>query len=268
MNSNVILTGPPRSGTTLACYLLNKADNVIALHEPMNLKMFPDRETGLAAVRTFFGQMRSSLLERGEAISKVKDGTIPTNPFEEKERGARQSMVKRGLVRFDKSLSMDFTLILKHNGHFTFLLPELQEYFPVFILIRHPVATIASWNTIQAPVAEGNLRILQTLNPEIYAELEQIPDRLTRQVMLLDKMYQFYRKATKAIFLRYEDIIASGGKSLDSIVAAAAGLEEPLQSKNTNPVYDQSQIRDIKHRLLESAGAYLDYFPADAIESY
>ncbi len=34
-HNNIILTGIPRSGTTLICYLLNKIPNTVALHEPM-----------------------------------------------------------------------------------------------------------------------------------------------------------------------------------------------------------------------------------------
>src|SRR5687768_9935396 len=105
MINDIILTGPPRSGTTLACYLLNKTDDTIALHEPMNLKMFPDAETGVRSTRQFFVDMRKSLLEKGEAISKVSEGKIPSNPFGDVVKSGRESIVKKGPVHFDKQLS-------------------------------------------------------------------------------------------------------------------------------------------------------------------
>jgi hypothetical protein len=32
---NIVLTGPPRSGTTMSVYLLHKSRNTVALDEPM-----------------------------------------------------------------------------------------------------------------------------------------------------------------------------------------------------------------------------------------
>ena len=35
-NGITLITGVPRSGTTLCCNLLNQCDNVVALHEPID----------------------------------------------------------------------------------------------------------------------------------------------------------------------------------------------------------------------------------------
>ncbi len=268
MSSDIILTGPPRSGTTLACFLLNKVPDTVALHEPMSLQMFPDLYSGLASVKSFFPEMRKSLLESRLALSKVSHGKIPANPFGEAGDKGRASIVKKEFVRFDKPLSEDFKLIIKHNGHFTFMLPELQNYFPVFILLRNPTATIASWNSVDAPVADGNLRVLKTLNPELHESLNRIPDLVTRQVTLLHHMYKRYQTATQATTLRYEDIISSNGSSLSVITEMAKQLSEPLENKNSNPLYDSNLIRDIKAKLLNFKGAYLDFYTSDSIENY
>ncbi len=268
MHSDIILTGPPRSGTTLACFLLNKLPDTIALHEPMNLQMFPDRQTGLGSVRSFFQEMRKSLLHNGMAISKVSEGMIPSNPFGDSGEGGRESIVKKGLIHFDKPLTPDFKLIIKHNAHFTFLLPELQDYFPVYILIRHPVATIASWNSVKAPVSAGNLKVLETLDPLMFASLAGISDLIERQVKLLDNIYKAFLKATKATYIRYEEIISSGGNAIKTISSSQTNLTEYLESKNTNPLYDSGLTHKIKTQLLATKGAYLDFYPLETIERY
>jgi len=268
MGNDTILTGPPRSGTTLACYLLNKTADTIALHEPMNLQMFPDRKTGLQSARSFFPEMRASLLENGTAISKVSEGMIPANPFGDTGEGGRSSIVRKGSVHFDKKLSKEFKLIIKHNAHFTFLLPELQDYFPVYIVVRNPVSTLASWNSIKAPVSKGNLKVLETLDPALYKLLDSMPDLLSRQVTLLDKIYLAFLKASKAEFIRYEDIIASKGKALACISGNASTLSEPLESRNENPLYDHQLIQSIKAGLLKHQGAYLDLYSTDSIENF
>jgi len=268
MINDIILTGPPRSGTTLTCFLLNKVENTVALHEPMRLPMFSDHAAGIASVRSFFPEMRNSLMKDGVAISKVKDGMIPANPFGNKSTDGRKSIVRKGPVRFDKPLSPDFKLVIKHNGHFTFLLPELQDHFPIYVILRNPVSTIASWNSIPAPVSKGNLKVLETLNPVLFKSLNDIPDLVARQVRLLDEMYLAYRKSSKAVFIKYEDIISSGGSVLKAIVPEANALSEPLQSKNTNPLYDAGLINDIKKELLDQKGCYLDFYSSETIEKY
>lgn len=268
MSNDIILTGPPRSGTTLACSLLNQLPDTAALHEPMNLKMFPDPVTALEETRRFFRRMRSSILETGTALSKVKGASIPLNPFADDSTSERSSIVSKGILRFEKSFSPDFQLIIKQNGHFTFMLPELAEHFPVFVILRHPVATIASWNTIQAPVAQGNLRVLKTLNPELYHALERLPNLIERQVALLVAMYKCYDSLEGSPFIYYEDLITSQGKALQSIVPAAGNHEHALRSKNKNPLYDLELIRDIKSNLAKVSSAFAGHYTIDDILAY
>ncbi len=263
---NIILTGPPRSGTTLACYLLNKAPDTVALHEPMNLRMFPDPEGGLLSIASFFREMRHSLLTDGTAVAKVAGDKIPDNPFQQVEGGRRQSIVQKGAVFFDKTLSEDFYLVIKQNAHFTFLLDRLREQYPCFAVIRNPVSTIASWNTIQAPVARGNLTVLKTLNPGLYEELERIPGLLDRQVRLAHELFACYLQLGEEQLIRYEQMAESGGAALGRIIPEAAALNETLESKNRNKLYPRQLLDEIKAALLSFDGAYWAFYSRDEVE--
>src|SRR4051812_14424558 len=81
---NIIITGIPRSGTTLTCYLLNQLPNTIALHEPYNPFYYADEgapQTQLVDdIDAFFARTRQSLLTTGNAQSKQFKGQIPDNP--------------------------------------------------------------------------------------------------------------------------------------------------------------------------------------------
>lgn len=256
----IILTGPPRSGTTLACHLLNQVANTIALHEPMRLKMFPDRETALRNISTFFDKMRYSLLLDGTAIARVKAGKIPDNPFGQAKGGLRQPQVTKGTVHFDKKLDGDFQLAIKHNGHFSFLLDDLVGQYPCFAVIRNPLATIASWQTIAAPVAQGNLKILRFLNPDLYCALDQIEDVLDRQIVLLHALFGCYEKLDSSHVIKYEQIIESGGKALHPIVPAASLLDAVLSNKNRNPLYKEEQFEKIASKLTQTDGPIWNYY--------
>lgn len=266
-HQNIILTGPPRSGTTLACFLLNKVANTVALHEPMNLRMFPDRETGVQSIAAFFQEMRQSLLANGMALAKVSGDKIPDNPFQRTEGGQRLSIVQKGAVHFDKPLTDDFHLVIKQNAHFTFLLDQLSKQYPCFAIIRNPVSTIASWNTIQAPVARGNLTVLKTLRPVLYEELERIPQLINRQVRLAHELFACYRQLPSQQVIRYESMVESGGGILGQIIAEATGLNETLESKNRSNIYPQKLVEVIKTELLSFDGAYWDFYSKAEVES-
>jgi hypothetical protein len=257
---NIILTGPPRSGTTLSCFLLNQLPNTIALHEPMNLQLFQSQEQGLEETQQFFEAMRQSLLTEGKALSKVKAGAIPSNPFGKAEQGKRASLVRKDWVHFDKPLQEDFTLVIKQNAHFTFLLEPLNLLYPLYTIIRNPVSTIASWNTIQAPVSKGNLTVLKGLRPALFEELERIPDLLDRQVRLLHELYLPYQHLEEHQIIRYEHIVESKGAALNRLVPTAPGIEHALESKNRNKIYDPSLRAAIIERLIHFNGSYMNYY--------
>jgi hypothetical protein len=266
MKENIILTGPPRSGTTLTCHLLNQLEDVVALHEPMNLSHFPSREEAMANLSSFFREMRQLILTEGKAISRIQDGKIPTNPFE-KGTHERKSLVKKGYFTLDKKLQPNFHLVIKHNGHFLYLLPELLEEYTCFAVIRNPLATLASWNSIQAPVADGNLRVLKTLQPKLWQTLEDIPDKLDRQVELLDSLFTQMNAFDANHIIKYEDIVNSGGKILASLHPAAEKLEEKLSNLSVNNRYDQNLMTQLADKLEKKQGAWMNHYSSSDISS-
>lgn len=103
--NNIILTGAPRSGTTLACHLLNKLPDALALHEPIRPARFVDPEAGpdmvLAAMERFFNEQRQQAREQGTVASKGVGGVVPDDPYEpDPEPGAR--------IRFQKVRGDEF----------------------------------------------------------------------------------------------------------------------------------------------------------------
>ena len=75
---NVLITGIPRGGTTLACELLNDVPDTVALDEPMRPKVAGGAgSSGICdAVQSFCEQTRRSLLRDGQAITKQVEGRV------------------------------------------------------------------------------------------------------------------------------------------------------------------------------------------------
>jgi hypothetical protein len=66
--------------------------------------------------------------------------------------------------------------------------------------------------------------------------------------------------------LRYEDIVSSGGQALKVVHPAAGELGEPLESKNLNPLYDRREVLHLGERLLQSEGAYWNFYSRESVE--
>jgi hypothetical protein len=269
--NDVILTGLPRSGTTLTCHLLNKLPDTVALHEPMQGVDYGDtvdaREMS-RGVKRFFDEQRQSILQRGRALSRNIGGVVPDNPFgdEPSETGARRQIDQKGEIVIDKELSNQFMLIMKHTHRFAPLLGHLVELMPVFAIVRNPLSTLASWRTIDAGIASGRPGPAGRVVPELGEAMARYDDVLDRQIYLLGWFWQqFHRHLPKHAIIEYETLVASGGRALSVINPGAIQLDEPLQSRNSNPLYDREDMLRIGERLLESEGAYWENYPRESV---
>lgn len=267
---NVLLTGIPRSGTTLACHLLNKLEDVVALHEPMDVSRFFGVTEPAAIheiVDRWCARTRTSVLEHGTAPSKQLDGKVPDNPVGAAAgaSGARKEIVSRGEVRIERPMTAEFTLVVKHPAMFTALIEALAPRYPLVAIVRNPLSVLASWNSVELHVRSGRVPATEKFAPELAADLERMTDTTSRQIHLMNWYFDRYARLMEpANVLRYEDMIASRGKALAVAVPAAASLDEPLSSRNKNELYSKDAMRDLGARLLADDGAWRRYYaPAD-----
>ena len=110
--TTTLLTGLPRSGTTLLCSLLNALPDSVALAEPMRIDI-TDPDMLLAAVESFVRQTREDALSKGSVPGKLINGAIGDNFVVRtaKQSGLRRSVAKIGLMPVGKPLSPGFRLI-------------------------------------------------------------------------------------------------------------------------------------------------------------
>ena len=271
-DNNVLLTGVPRSGTTLTCHLLNKLPDTVALHEPMRIKKFVGCESFediRQVVERFCDEQRTSIHERKRAISRNVAGAVPDNPFGavSSEAGLRQSIDSKDEIVIDKKLSRDFMLVIKHNAAFSSLLQGLVEGYPVYSIIRNPLAVLASWGSVDSGPQSGHANAAERLDPNLRAKLADIDDELDRQIYLLDWFYgKFRRYLPEQSIIRYESLIESGGKVLSVMRPEAAKLGEPMENRNTNKLYDYQRMIRIGERLLKCEGAYWEFYSKGSVE--
>ena len=272
---DVILTGLPRSGSTLTCHLLNRCADTVALHEPIPMADLARDFTGEALVEQvarFYAETRRSLLENRRAVSKRVNGQVPDNTFGEARGGGsenlRRSLASHGEVSFEgKELSPKFLLAIKHNAGFAAMLEGLRERFACYGIVRNPLAVLASWNSVDLAVQQGHVPVGEQIDPSLRATLASIEDRTERQLYILEWFFErFGRLLPHASILRYEDMVASGGKALAAVTLQAEGLDEPLASKNKNPAYDGARTAELGRRLLGREGAFWEFYPRESVE--
>ena len=268
---NVLITGTPRSGTTLICSLLNKLPNIVALHEPMSVFDFVGRspdEVG-QMIENFCAQSRQSLLEKGFAISKHVGGKVRDNSAKADNAGKRvRQPEQHGRIEIDKPLSPDFTLAIKHPMAFAALLEPLSKRFECFAVVRNPLATLASWNSLDwFPLKEGHSPIGEKLDADLARALATKSDAIGRQIHILEWFYdRFHHFVPEQALIKYEGLVASHARELQKIVPAANQLNEDLSSKNESEFYDHALMVNIGRRLLRRDGPIWDFYDKSEVE--
>lgn len=230
LDPTTLLTGLPRSGTTLACALLNEYDDTLALPEPIQLEQHGNRERAVQDVDRFVVDTRRNVLEFRIAIAKHVDGEMRDNFVDEPtgEPGLRRPRAGHGMVKVAKPLSSHFHLIIKHPAEFTVLSDLLIGRYPVVALVRHPLAVLAAWQTVDMPVNRGHMPMAEAFSPELTGLLASIPDQLARQVALMGWLLRTYARFPAAAVIRYEDMLAQPRQILGRLTPNAADPARPL----------------------------------------
>ncbi len=259
VDRNIILTGLPRSGTTLSCHLLNKLPGCVALHEPLNPLVYKDMTESdiVTQIQAYFGEQRQQILDNGIAASKSTGGKVPDNPMAgfDHATGKRIRVLDGHTLKIDKQLDENFNLIIKQPAFFTSILSGLVGTFETFAIIRNPLSVLLSWNSVEMPVSRGRVPAAEAFSAGLTEMLEGEADLYQRQINLLSWFFRQYNEhLQRSNIIFYEDVIASGGQALDVITLSAKQLNEPLASKNNNSLYSA----DIKEMLAEKMLASKD----------
>ncbi|CAN5193300.1 hypothetical protein BH20ACT9_BH20ACT9_14580 [soil metagenome] len=270
-SADVVVTGPPRSGTTLVTHLLNRLPDTVALSEPLGPSRYKPLQTPdevCEAVGEFFDAQRAAILADRVAVSKAIGGRDTDNFFETVPTtdGLRHDIAERGHVGVDKELSAGFRLVIKDLATFTALLAHLARRFPCYGIVRNPLAVLASWNSVDIPMREGRSPHAEWFDEDLGRFTSRDGERVERQLRLLSWWYGRLRDALPPTrVLRYEDVVASGGRALRVMVPEAEHLDETLTSRNVNELYDHDEMRRLGDRLLAAGGAWRHFYGDDEV---
>ncbi|WP_438865002.1 sulfotransferase domain-containing protein [Neptunicella sp.] len=228
-----LVTGIPRSGTTLCCKLLNQRSDVIALHEPINPSSFSKSISPNQAVVEIQHQIEgfNHAIQHGLPFSHGAQGGLDIdNPVgNEQQRGIRQVVAKRGKIQLAPRLAKSYQLVVKQNALFTALLPLLSKNYPIVCIVRNPVDVLLSWMTVDLPVNRGHIPAGERFSPEL-REMLRGKDCLQRQLTIYQWFINQFSQSGLSI-VRYEDVIHSNGAVLDKAIGLAEIQRDRLTAK-------------------------------------
>ena len=263
----ILLSGVPRSGTTLCCHLLNRFENTVALHEPIEPGLFSENKpNALQTIREFSRQCRRQALEIGSVPTKQRDGKIPDNPVSNSD-GKRLESVFVDDVSLDKPLEDDFLLVIKHNALFTALLAELRQEFQVFALVRNPLPVLASWRSVELPVGDGRLPMGELLCPELSRTLAEEADLLTRQLLILEWFFDAYRELDSSELLTYEELVETNAGNLRRITPYPPSEELTVDAQYKNSQLSSEEVNRLASILLARPEIYEGFYSKEDIEA-
>lgn len=265
----VLLTGLPRSGTTLMCHLLNKLPNAVALAEPMDIGKFrglSDRAV-IRRIERFANAQRKQILRKGVAASKSAGVEVPSNFLvDQGEGGARKAILDGKTITVTNLTTLDFSLYIKHPNFFSAGLPFLSQAFECYASVRNPLSVLLSWQDCPFSISQGRAPAAEQVSTDLRAQLNAERDVLTRQLIILDFLYQRYHRFLPGRVVRYEDVINSGGRALVLINDKAEQLNEALVSRNSRLIRSDPNAKIVAGRLLESENACWNFYSRGAVQ--
>jgi Sulfotransferase family len=220
---DLIITGVPRSGTTLAAAIIDQAPDALCLSEPDRhvdlMREAASPEDFVAGLCQEFDVVRRTVLGGGSVLDRRgADGTPITNYFSDPlPDGRREAAFTTRSIR-RPGLSPDFVLGDKHNALYAAVLHEIVQSgrFRVIVTVRDPVAALLSWRTLDLPISRGRLPAGERFWPELAVLGRRADLDLTdKQIRICDLLLRrFGELADRIAVIPYEKFVTDPAQLL------------------------------------------------------
>ena len=266
---DVIVTGIPRGGTTLSAALLDNLDNAICLSEPSWQSRWFKRITDVNKVTELvvndYKKIRSDIIENKPIKDfRNENGTPITNYFNKNKNGNRENVRIQREVTFQVE-DTNFLLGMKHNAHYTSILPQLIEtdFFSIIAIVRHPVPTIMSWKSLNIPISNGRLPHGEPFWKELRDITRSKDKSLVPLVAIYDLFCQRYLSLSKDIhLLKYEEIIKNP-LVFEELTGHSYKEKVKLSNRNKSKHFNAALADEIKNKIINHAPHAIKLYPLE-----
>jgi hypothetical protein len=268
-----VITGIPRSGTSLLCRLLDDQENSVAINEPseaitgVGVRRYP------AFLLELYARTRAEILSGRPIRNKVTGGRVRTDT----RGGANRSELYQPLVQ-----SPEFLLGTKDTLQYLSRLDTFRRALkgmPVLVCIRDPVNTIASWTRSFEHLANADVSALLALkalgsprrsDAPTLAAMRTCSDVRERRALLWRYLATIVARNRDWIsVIKYEDLTTDTSGLLSTIV----GMLDPTRASQNvvldvdirvsrPPATAASEESDLIWDVCGDIAAQFDYSPA------
>jgi Sulfotransferase family len=268
--NDLIITGLPRSGTSLLCFLLNSAEDVAVINEPNEIFEILLRPNGgkssasprFEDLKAYHADIRRQLAAGQPVPNKVVMDT--------RHEDVRVSWRPRAIHGPDFLLGTKNTLLYTCN-----LQSIVRDGFRVIALVRHPYQSISSWRSFDknrgrfAHLQCAIIPFFDRIRPNAFADdLQAAYLALRHKPNDLNDLCSFWNLLTRTylnlgnqiMIVPYEDFVRN---SRDSIRATTEVVVKDPMNSNSSPRYHDISASDqafIWERCRENAQS-LGYSP-------
>lgn len=214
--SDIIVTGLPRSGLTVACALIDTLPNAVCLNNPPSHRLQARQlDTPLEFSKWLTGEFAWTRLQlqRGEPAEDFRsgDGAPLLDNIADPKRYMQDNKAVPVLFTREQ-LTPDFILGMKNSSLYTALLPTLVKFdhFTVIAVIRNPLDVIGSWQKFPDRMfAQGKVSPAVARYWDEALRISSLDsDTIDRMVQLYDAHLQiYYELQDKIQIVKFEDVI-------------------------------------------------------------
>jgi hypothetical protein len=251
--NDVLITGIPRSGTSLLSSLLSRNKNNVVINEPQGFPKPLKRRSLPWGIHGLYLDLRKDIIIQTPIMNKHKNGELIDDTVVDNKR-RKQTF---------PDIPPDFNLFIKNTLAGLVGIERIIKTFPslkVLICVRDPIDTLASWKTsfehlvvakpLEIGVISAQLKWLNVAEQNCLLEIENVSEANVRRALL----WRFLAKkiiglSMNAKLINYTSLTNDTQLQINSI-QKYLGLPEfeidsKLESRSKKHLFNQSEIDQI-----------------------
>lgn len=267
--NNLIVTGIPRSGTTLTTSLLDSLSNSVCLSEPAwqasLFKRTNDESELVKRMENDFIKVRKKILNNEPVLDRRNDEGIPLTNYIKYAKDGKTTKNKQARAYNFKVKDKNFLLGMKHNAHYTSILPQLAEcsFFSILTVVRHPVPTILSWQKVNFPISRGRLPGAERFWPEIKGISCSKDPLIVKQTKIYDLFIERYLALKDKVYLLKYEVLVRTPSILETMTNKNFESEIGIKDGINNSHYNLKMADSIRESLIRYAPNALKLYSLD-----
>jgi hypothetical protein len=268
MKIDNLITGIPRSGTTLITSLIAENQDAVVFSEPEWLKLIRQSSKNslefTSQLLNYISKLRIDIKLHKPIQLKINPTTqkLPTNYYKRDKSGNVVTLKDEEKIILENKFAQH-PFYIKSNAQFTACLHDLinSNEFKIYCIIRNPISCIMSWRSLNIPVSQGNMKIAEKYSQSFSDFVSGSKDLLHKQVLIIDWFYREFMKHSDSVeIIKYEELLKDTHSIIGRITANSSPNIIKLASGNKSQHYDHSERQRIRVYLTKYCHHYKNFY--------